>query len=154
MPVPRHGRGAYLQTLREAAFAQGLCYECTSLPVIFGKRRCEHCLKRHRDRLTAKFAAGECAGLCGRQRTNGRSRCESCLERHREYQRNRRRAAGVEPRMLKAPGTPRVRRKPLSTSAVPIAPPISPALSDPPPAEVDLSKRRAVIAALAARRAA
>lgn len=142
----RTGRGAYLKTLRDAAFAQGLCYECTARPVVFGRRRCEGCNDRNRARLAAKFAAGECRGLCGSQAAPGRSRCDACRDKHREYMRQRRIAAGKTPR---GP-----RSKPVSTSTVPPTQEILPAPVVCTPVEVDLSKRKAVIAALVRRRAA
>lgn len=156
-PMARHGKGAYLKALREAAFAQGLCYECTCRPFVVGKRRCEHCCAKNRIRLEATFAAGACTSLCGRPRDPGFTRCSSCREKHRLYMEARRRAAGIAPRVLREPGAPRPprrRRIVSSTSQAPTALPTPPAPSDPRPVEVDLSTRRAVIAALAARRAA
>ncbi|MGE5803367.1 MAG: hypothetical protein ACM358_14065 [Gemmatimonadota bacterium] len=147
----RTGRGLYLKRLRDAAFAQGLCYECTARPVLFGRRRCEGCNEKNRARLRAKFSAGECRGLCGAQAVPGRSRCDVCREKQREYMRQRRIAAGKKPRQPKT----------LSTSALPSMSPHLPVSTDGPgkgdsarSAEVDLSQRRAIIAALAARRAA
>lgn len=115
MPVPRIGRGSYLKTLREAAFAQGLCYECAGRPVVFGRRRCDPCNEKNRARLAAKFEAGQCRGLCGKQRPADRARCDDCRARHREYMRQRRIAAGKTPR------PPRVKATVSPTS---VAPPV------------------------------
>lgn len=161
----RPDQAAYLRARRVSAFADGRCYECCLRPRLPDKRRCAVCTDRNLERRTDIGVGQKCRGLCGQPSAPGRARCDACLARHREYMATRRRDAGIEPRAT-APRprrimTPRGPRKPtIQTSAVPPAPPFParadgpPKVDSGPPAEVDLSTRRAVIAALAVRRAA
>lgn len=147
--VPEGGWPAYHRARREMAVRDGRCYNCMTLPMKPGRRMCQGCIDWHKQYRIDRIAGGKCRDLCGRDADEGRTRCIECLDRHARKARAKRGKPVDAPIVRRAP-----RRQPVPTSAAPSTREIVHAPAVHPAAEVDHSQRKAIIAALAARRAA
>lgn len=84
-------RAAAMAARRAAAEAAGLCRNCTAHPARPGRKLCELCVKRAKDRTAANVARGRCS--CGRPRSVGYKACDGCRALNIATQAKRRAAA-------------------------------------------------------------
>ena|ERR1035441_8343158 len=73
----------YAQQWRQKRKDAGMCCSCSRLPARPGKRQCEVCAAKRRERERSRNAKGLCG--CGKPSLQGRSKCQDCRDRHNEY---------------------------------------------------------------------
>lgn len=153
--VPEGGWPAYHRARCEAAAQDGLCLNCMRQPRKLDRRKCQGCIDWHKQYRVDRIAGGKCRDLCGRDANEGRTRCIECLDRHA------RKARAKRGQPVDAPIVRRAPRRDQPSTSIDLGCAINEPQMDGPrkgdsahPAEVDLSQRKAIIAALATRRAA